>query len=184
MLTRARDHSLRSKGSIGSGFKCRFVDGPKLSRAFRRFLRNGRLIQLVEQFADGQRSVLRARRTSDAAAPPRSSAGPLAQRFRLWLCPSACTAARARCRSRSAARSCIGRVQIRIVAMRLGHAGLGVIGNHQRRDAAENVRRRARGRAATIPSADRAWPRPRCSCWRPARPRTTAPAKPGRVCRS
>ena len=31
----------------------------------------------------------------------------------------------------------IGRIQIRIVAMRLGHAGLGVVGNGQRRNAAE-----------------------------------------------
>ena len=38
----------------------------------------------------------------------------------------------------------------------------------------EGVHVRAQPR---LPSADRAWPRPRCRNWRPARPRTAAPAR-------
>ena len=185
MLTRARDHSLRSNGSIGQRLQGRFIDGfANTDARLPSRLRKGRWFSLVEQLADGHVQFFQREELAVAQRRHDPALGHLHGIFDFGFVPRL---VRPRGHDAEAAvqrEVVIGRIQIRIVAVRLGHAGLGVVGNGQRRNAAESVRRRARAHAATIPSAGRAWPRPRCRNWRPARPRTTAPARRWPVCRS
>ncbi len=94
-------------------------------------------------------------------------------------CRGAYKAARARCRSRNAGRSCSKSDSDPGRSGALCSRRSWCYRERPGPECRENTRRHARVRAATLPSAGRALPRPRCSCWRRARPRTAALAKPG-----
>ena len=137
MLTRARDHSLRSNGSSRQRLQGRFVDGFPHTGPRSVLLAERPVIQLVEQFADGHVQFFEREELAMAQRRHDPALGHLHGIFDLGFVSRL---VRPRGHDAEAAvqrEVVIGRIQIRIVAMRLGHAGLGVVGNRQRRNAAK-----------------------------------------------
>ena len=165
---------------MGSGLQCRFVERFEDTRPAAIPLAEGPVVEPLEQLAN---RLVGFRQREELAVPQcrhDPALGHLHGIFHDRLVPRLVRPRRHHAEAIVHGEVVISRVDIRIVAVSFAHACLGVVGDDQRRNAApiiESVDVRAQPR---LPSAGRAWLRPRCRNWRRARRRTATPATPHR----
>ena len=178
MLTRARDHWLRSKRLGRQRIQRRLVHCRELrcSRAFAFAERP--LVDAVAQLADGLVQFLDREELSIAQRRDDPTLGQLAHPIRPWPCRAACMAAPEPRRRRNAWPSPDRSDSDRDRSGRLSSRRSWCCRAPPVSARPDRTRKPARERRSSLPTARRQWLRRRCRNWLPARRRIDAPAAP------